>query len=134
MKRIALFLAALMLVLGLAACKDETVKNPKNETVTDTTADAEEITEATRATVGCKHQYQVLVIDEASCVEKGTVQYTCTVCKESYVEDVPAFGHQSFGTSCNEMGVCERCGEVVKEAGEHEAPDGICVHCGEEVA
>lgn len=131
MKRIALFLAVLMLVFSLAACGNETEKDPEKGTAADPTTGVEETTEALE---GCKHQYEQEVVTEVSCVEGGTVQYTCTVCKESYTEEVPATGHQIPGVSCGEAGVCEKCGEVMEAARGHEVEDGFCVHCGEKVA
>ena len=44
----------------------------------------------------------------ATCTEKGEKTYTCTVCGETKVEDIPALGHNYVD------GVCTRCGE--KEA------------------
>ena len=132
MKRIALFLAVLMLVFSLAACGGETAKQP--ETVAGTTEPTVATEETTEAVGECKHQYEQEIIDEANCLEKGSVQHTCSICKNSYTEEVPAVGHQSSGTSCVDASVCEKCGEILEKAQGHEVVDGTCVHCGEEIA
>ena len=39
------------------------------------------------------HDYKTYTVTAASCTRKGTTKYVCSVCKDTYTEEVPAKGH-----------------------------------------
>ena len=41
-----------------------------------------------------EHQYEKKVIKEASCTESGTAEFVCSVCGDSYTEQIPPIGHR----------------------------------------
>ena len=45
------------------------------------------------------------VIKRATCTEKGTIQYTCTVCQAELPEEIPALGHDYGDPTWNWCGV-----------------------------
>jgi len=71
----------------------------------------------------CKHSYQTTVIKTATCTEEGTVNYTCTICEESYTENVRANGHSYYSTVVNPtmtsggytVHTCSVCGDSYKD-------------------
>lgn len=87
--------------------------------VTEPPATEPEVTEPdpTEPT-GCAHQYDIDIVD-ATCTKAGYTDYTCTLCGDSYREELAAKGH-SFGSwkttkaaTCTENGTktrsCSRC-------------------------
>ena len=110
MKNIALFMALLMLIFGLAACAEQ--KNPSE------------------AEGPCEHVYDLEVLSEATCTQAGTAQYTCTRCGACYTADIPALGHETSGVSCTEVVSCSICDQVLGDASGHEDGGGFCVKCG----
>ena len=62
------------------------------------------------------HEYTASVTEEAGCITKGTMTYTCS-CGESYNEEIPANGHNYVG------GICNECGDKEAENGGEETPD-----------
>lgn len=121
MKKIALFLAVLMLVVCFAACKEET-------DAPQTTASAD--VETTEETKVCDHQYKSEILREPTCLETGSVQYTCTLCGYGYTEETQPYGHDGTGASCDAPSICSRCFEVVEDAWGHTEEDGFCRDCG----
>ena len=121
MKKIALFLAVLMLVSCFAACTEET-----DAPQTTTSADVE----TTEETKVCDHRYKSEILREPSCEETGSVLYTCTLCSYSYTEETQPYGHEGTGASCVEPSICSRCFEVVEDAWGHTEEDGFCRDCG----
>lgn len=138
MKKIALLMAVLMLVFSFAACGGKGEGTPEatkgnNENGgssavagTEGTAPVEETREP------CEHQYEQEVMEEASCIKAGVMQYICTQCEASYTEEIPALGHDGSGASCVEISVCANCDQVIEEAWGHEDgdTDGLCDQCG----
>lgn len=121
MKKIALFLAVLMLVFCFAACNEET---DTPQTTANATAETAEETKV------CDHQYTSEILRESSCEETGIVQYTCTLCSYSYTEETQPYGHEGTGASCDAPSICSRCYEVVEDAWGHMEEDGFCRECG----
>ncbi len=76
-----------------------------------------------KVTVQIVHQYERVVLKEATCEEKGLVQYTCSDCGQSYTEEIPALGHayssKVIAPSVNVQGytvyTCSRCGNSYKD-------------------
>jgi len=56
----------------------------------------------------CAHLYVEDVTKSASCTENGIKTFACSLCGDSYTEDIPAAGHQE------EAGKCTVCGEKNK--------------------
>ena len=40
-----------------------------------------------------EHTYEYQITKAATCTEVGTGTYTCSICDDSYIEDIPALGH-----------------------------------------
>ena len=145
MKRIALFLALLMLVFSVAGCAQEKVEpvgsgqinsDPVNSDPTNTqeTTTSSETEGTTAATVKmCEHEYGEKVEQDATCMENGILLLQCTKCGESMHEQIPAFGHRGSGASCTEPSFCILCGEMEEPAWGHDDQNGICRNCGLEM-
>lgn len=41
----------------------------------------------------CLHNYNASILADAACEKAGTREYTCTICGNSYMEEIPATGH-----------------------------------------
>ena len=72
----------------------------------------------------CEHQYQEEITTAASCSTAGIKTFTCTLCKESYTEAIPALEHNyeekvTKEASCSEKGVatftCSLCNDSYTE-------------------
>lgn len=72
----------------------------------------------------CEHQYQSAVTAEASCSNVGTTTFTCTLCNDTYTEEIPALEHtytkeDTKEPTCVEKGVttytCSVCGNKKNE-------------------
>gem|GEM_PF-2082084 len=86
-----------------------------------------EITEADTVIEATGHDYQSEVTSAATCTEIGVITYTCSVCSDSYVEFIPALGHNI------EDGACTQCGLTEDEIHSHEIAElggEICEYCG----
>ena len=92
----------------------------------------------------CEHQYEAAVTTEASCSAVGTKTYTCTLCEDSYTEEIPLLAHTYESTvtleaTCTEVGqkttACTVCGDSSVEeipAAGHTMVDASCEspkHC-----
>ena len=137
MKKIALLMALVMLVLCLAACgqtDNEPAKNTQPQTTEETTP-----TEMESATTGttipvCVHEYVETVVQDATCTQDGVLQLQCALCEEIVLEGVPAMNHMGSGASCTEASVCIYCGEVDEPAWGHDDVNGYCRNCGIDMA
>ena len=90
-----------------------------------------------------EHSYVASVTKDATCTKAGIRTYTCTICGDQYMEEIPALGHAysnwitTIQPTCTETGTqrstCSRCGDVqnrdVPAAG-HDFQNGICTICG----
>ena len=90
-----------------------------------------------------EHSYVAAVTKDATCTETGIRTFTCTICGDQYMEEIPALGHAysnwmtTIQPTCTEAGTqrstCSRCGDVqyreVPAAG-HDFQNGICTICG----
>lgn len=105
----------------------------------------------------CVHVWdEGVVTTPATCEEAGVMTYTCTLCGETYTEEIPAIGHAwgegvvTTEATCGAEGVmtytCANCGdtytEVIPATGKHTWEYKIlddyyhlktCSVCGEEV-
>ena len=69
------------------------------------------------------HAYENEVTVEATCIENGVNTYTCTVCEDSYTEEIESLGHDLQvdikEVTCEEAGyeknVCSRCDYTQEE-------------------
>ena len=59
--------------------------------------------------VACTHQWQETVLQAATCLETGVVEYRCSQCGESYQEKQAKLKHSYVD------GICEGCGEKAPE-------------------
>lgn len=73
---------------------------------------------------GSPHRFDITVIREATCAEKGLLAYTCSRCGLTYIGEVPPTGHHDYAVTrteptCTEAGsaqhVCARCGDAYTE-------------------
>ena len=93
----------------------------------------------------CNHNWQVTDTVDATCTATGAIEYTCSICGDSYIEETAALGHNMVaGTvhaaTCTEDGyteyACSRCdatdiGDIVAATG-HNYVNGVCSVCGAE--
>ena len=130
MKKLVLLMVLVMLVFGIAACTEKTDGDPvqQTENSSGTVSGNESDYEVPKDT--CEHAYTQEVINEPTCTEKGVAQYMCLNCKASHTEEIPAYGHDGSGASCEEASTCANCGEVVEAAWGHEDEGGVCATCG----
>lgn len=141
MKRIALIMALVMLVLSIAACSQEKNDLPKNDPVnsdptsTQGSNDSTETEDTTAATVKiCEHEFTESVLQEATCEEEGIRLLTCSLCGEERSSGIPAVGHRGSGASCTEPSFCIVCGMLDEPAWGHDDANGFCRNCGLEMA
>ena len=92
-----------------------------------------------------KHLYQSEITTSPTCDLSGIMTYTCSVCGDSYTEEIPALGHEYVSevtkeaTSCADPGVrtftCSRCGDSYTKpiVIPHSYVGGVCTGCGAEV-
>ncbi len=69
------------------------------------------------------NNYNVRILVDSSCEEAGMRLYTCTICGNSYTEEIPATGHtvvtdEAVAASCETAGLtegshCSVCGEIL---------------------
>ena len=90
-----------------------------------------------------EHSYVAAVTKDANCTETGIRTYTCTICGDQYLEEIPALGH-AYGNwittlqpTCTELGTqsstCSRCGDIQTRtvpATGHNFQNGVCTICG----
>ena len=70
------------------------------------------------------HSYESTVAEDSTCTTPGIRVYICSVCDDSYTEDIPASGHGRLETVTEEpVGLftkgkqitrCTDCGEVIE--------------------
>ena len=90
-----------------------------------------------------EHTYVAAVTKDATCTETGTCTYTCSICGDQYLEEIPAADHAYSGwttivpPTCTELGrersICSRCGDVQSRdipAKGHDFQNGVCTVCG----
>lgn len=73
---------------------------------------------------GCKHQYEVQSVKEATCTQKGYERLECMICGAEKVTTIEQNGHteiiiKGVEPTCTELGktdgaVCSVCGEEIK--------------------
>ena len=71
----------------------------------------------------CLHNYKASILADAACEKAGTREYTCTICGNSYMEEIPATGHtpvtdDAVAAACETTGLtegnhCSVCGKVL---------------------
>lgn len=140
MKRIALIMALVMLVLSVVACSQEKNDLPKNDPVNSDPTSTQESTASTE-TVGttaatvkiCEHQFTETVLQDATCEEAGIRLLTCALCGEEQNKEIPALGHKGSGASCTEPSFCILCGMLDEPAWGHDDQNGYCRNCGMEM-
>ena len=91
-------------------------------------------------TVG--HNYEVTEKIDATCLEEGTLTYTCSICGDTYTETIEAMGHnyevtEEIESTCSEEGTitytCSNCGDTYTETIEatgHSYSNNVCSICG----
>lgn len=94
----------------------------------------------------CQHQYVCEVISQATCTADGENKFTCSLCQDSYIENVDAYGHSeesipAIEPTCSQVGLvggkkCSVCGEITEEQIEinplgHSYIEGVCTVCNE---
>lgn len=72
----------------------------------------------------CKHEYEEKITAEAACTQVGVRTFTCTKCKDSYTQEIPAAGHVFGETVVTKEASCYEEGEMA----------AVCTVCGEKDA
>lgn len=72
-----------------------------------------------------EHKFELQVVKPATCTEEGKKAYVCSVCgtvSEEFSQTIPALGHtpDPDDNDCSTPVLCSVCGDVVKEAQNHE--------------
>lgn len=62
------------------------------------------------SSVRCTYEYTYVDGNAATCTKAGMRTCTCSVCGDTYTENVPALGHTGGTASCDKLAVCTRCG------------------------
>lgn len=88
------------------------------------------------------HTYMSSVLQAPTCLNGGTIQYTCIACGYSYTAPLDPMGHNYAATvtapTCTEDGyttyTCECCSDAFTVSGEpatgHNLVNGVCTGCG----
>jgi len=141
MKKIALIMALVMLVLSIAACSQEKNDLPKNDSVNSEPTSTQESTDSTEtegttaATIKiCEHAFTETVLQDATCEEEGIRLLTCSLCGEERSSGIPVLGHKGSGASCTEPSFCILCGMLDEPAWGHDDQNGYCRNCGIDMA
>ena len=71
----------------------------------------------------CEHQYSEAITLEATCTTVGIKTYTCTLCEESYTEEIPIIAHQYGEPYTSQEATCRDKEEKTQE----------CVVCGDKI-
>jgi hypothetical protein len=150
MKKIALWMVLALLVFSFTACAEKaqnalnTSGTEENATIQIQNADEEETeetseettertteatAEATTEATG-EHKFVQQTVREATCTEEGFALFTCTICGESYTEQLPAYGHDYSSASCVDPSMCGTCGEIIEDPLGHVDENGLCKNCG----
>ncbi len=69
------------------------------------------------------HNYKAQIIKEADCTEKGIKSYQCTVCGDSYTEEIPQKAHNVVqtltkaipGRDGSKAEKCSSCGKILRQ-------------------
>ncbi|MBQ6849376.1 MAG: hypothetical protein IJN76_04900 [Clostridia bacterium] len=76
------------------------------------------------------HQYEGVVTKPADCGNAGVKTYTCSVCGDSYTEEIPATGAHTYDNACDkDCNVCGGTREVADHVYTNEC-DADCNECG----
>ena len=104
-------------------------------------ATIEELTDITVAATG--HDYEEVGTDAPTCTEKGKLNYECTVCQDTYYDEIDALGHKyedwKQAPTCTEIGylihTCTVCrhtySDVIPATGhDFEYVEEVAPECG----
>ena len=100
------------------------VHTESSEWKTSSTYHWHECTECGEVLSMAKHEYTDAITKQPTCTETGIRTYTCTVCGQSYTEEVPVLGHDyhseiTVPATCTEKGeltyTCSRCDSTYTE-------------------
>ncbi len=81
----------------------------------------------------CEHANQSTVTVDAECTVDGSITVTCDDCGAIVsTEKITAPGHIGGEATCEELAICDECGEEYGELAPHNFVDGACTACGEE--
>lgn len=70
----------------------------------------------------CEHTYTETITAEASCTQVGTKTFTCTLCSDSYTEEIPLLEHYFGNAFVTKEATCIETGEK----------SASCLNCGTE--
>lgn len=73
-------------------------------------APATEVKEQPKPVKTCNHNYAVKVVTEATCSEKGKLEFTCTKCGDKYSEVTAATGKHEYTESITSEATCTENG------------------------
>lgn len=126
MKKIALFLALVMLLGCFAGCgKNKGSEEPFSEPTESIPYEGEH----DHIHAPGEHMYVTEVMAEADCVNSGKILHICALCGDGFEEIVDAYGHELEGATCEKGAHCITCGTEVEEPMGHVPQNGICERC-----
>lgn len=130
MKKLLAILLAMAMLLCLAACGEEEAPASTGAEETQTEGTAQEYTISELCEDGQPHTFTEEVVANVSCEDEGAVLYICSKCDASYMEEVPAYGHDAYPATCEEPGICGTCGQEAEPALGHSFEGDVCKNCG----
>ena len=119
MKKVILVFLCLTLAISLCACGGSAQQPP-----------TEPSTEAPTNPPRCLHQFEMSITIEPTCENVGEATYTCSLCNNSFVEELEMTDHAIETANCTTARICSFCGEFFGDALGHDYEDGICTRCG----
>ena len=74
-------------------------------------------------TTKCSHSFSSEITKAATCKETGIKTYTCSICGDSYTEEIPQLTTHSYTYVITKTATCEKNGEIKY----------TCIYCGKSI-
>ena len=108
-----LTLISLLLCLTVIGCADTNQTDPESGSTSHEAA-SESVTENKGTTsdteaVSCQHTYERTATQEPTCQTAGSESFTCTLCGDSYRNELAMLSHDYQDATCQNPKTCSRC-------------------------
>ena len=81
--------------------------------------------------IDCQHDYVLMHQSAPTCLLGGTMDYQCSKCDHTYMQNIAATGHRFSDATCITPQTCIVCNHCEGTALGHSYQDGKCSRCGE---